>query len=100
MRQTAARCMRQIVYGYNDCTIPPVGIQQFRVYLHSGTVGRPRLVVNIEQVELLRAYGYTWNEVSECLNVSQTSQWRCMREMNVSLSKYSDISDISDRIQT
>ena len=93
MRQTAGRYTRQIVYGFNDCTIPPVRIQQFRVYLHSGTVGRPQLVVNIEQVELLRACGYTWNEVSQCLNVSRLSLWRRMRDMNVSLSKYSDISD-------
>ncbi len=93
MRQTVIRYMRQIIYGHNDCTIPAVGIQPFRIYLHSGNVGRPRLLVNIEQVELLRGCGYTWHEVSECLCVSRSTIWRRLRELNISLEKYSDISD-------
>ncbi len=84
MRQNVIRYMRQLIYGYNDCTIPAIGIQPFRIYLHSGNVGRPRLLVNMDQVELLRGCGYTWDEVSGCLNVSRSTLWRRLREMNIS----------------
>ena len=64
MHQNVVRYMRQLIYGYDNCTIPAVGIQPYQINLHSGNVGRPRLLVNVEQVELLRGCGYTWGEVS------------------------------------
>ncbi len=94
MRLEASRSIRRIMYGYNDCTIPAIATQPFRAILRLGLVGRPRLLVNIEQAEFLRSTGYTWNEVAQCLQVSRSTLWRRMREMNVSLNRYSDISDV------
>lgn len=86
--------MRRILYGYNDCTIPAIGIEPFRLML-LGLAGRPRLLVNLEHVEFLRSAGYTWKEVSQSMHVSRTTLWRRLGEMNVSLTAYTDISDIN-----
>ena len=58
-----------------------------------GRRGRPSLVVNIEQVELLRSVGYSWSEVSNLLSVSRTTLWRRFHDLNIPTSRYSDISD-------
>ena len=55
------------MYGHNECSIPAVAIQPFRLLYHSGRAGRPQILVNIEQVELLRTCGYTWEEVADAL---------------------------------
>ena len=46
-------------------------------------------------VEFLRGVGYTWNEVSKALLVNRTTIWRKLSEVNITLHKYSDISDAS-----
>lgn len=93
MKREATRYIRELSCGHNDCTIPPVGIAPCMVEHGSGLVGRPRIVVNLEQVDFLRSCGYTWEEVARCLQVSRSTLWRCMREMNNSMGKYSEISD-------
>ena len=62
--------------------------------------GRPRLVVNIEQVELLRSCGFTWEETSQLVGISRTTLWRRLHSLCVPLQKYSDIfdSDLDDQI--
>lgn len=82
--------MRRILYGYNDCTIPAIGIEPFRLML-SGLAGRPRLLVNLKHVEFLRSAGYTWEEVLQSMHVSRTTLWRRLGEMNVPLTAYTDI---------
>ena len=93
MRRNAIQYMREILYGHDDCTVPPVAIQPFKTYIHTGNAGRPQILVNLEQVELLRGCGYTWVEVADCLNVSRSTIWRHLKEMDVSLETFSDISD-------
>jgi len=93
MKREASRYIRELSCGHNDCTIPPVGIAPYIVEHSSGLVGRPRIVLNLEQVDFLRSCGYTWEEVSQCLQVSRSTLWRCMREINASMSKYSEISE-------
>ena len=61
--------------------------------LHTGTKGRPRLIVNIEQVELLRSSGFTSEEVAQILGISRTTCWRRFQELGIPLCKYTDISD-------
>ena len=54
MRRNAIQYMREILYGHDDCTVPPVAIQPFKTYIRTGNAGRPQVLVNLEQVELLR----------------------------------------------
>ena len=49
--------------------------------------------VNIDQVEMLRGTGYTWDEVANAIGVSQTTLWRHLTEQSVTLSPYVDIFD-------
>ena len=60
---------------------------------YSGRRGRPVIFLNIEQVEMLRSTGYTWQQVAECLHVSRTTLWRRLREANYSIERFTDISD-------
>ena len=50
-------------------------------------------MLNVEQIELLRSCGYTWNEVAEALQVSRSTIWRRVRESGLDIQRYSDISD-------
>ena len=47
----------------------------------------------MDQVELLRSGGYTWDKIADCLLVSRVTIWRRLREAGVVAIKYSDISD-------
>ena len=58
-----------------------------------GSPGRPMYIVNIDQVELLRSSGYTWQEIADCLGVSRSTLWRRLRECNCTIERYTDISD-------
>ena len=61
--------------------------------LFTGSCGRPQLIVNIEQVELLRSSGYSWKEVSQIISISRTTLWRRFNKLGVPLGKYSSIND-------
>lgn len=91
MRQEGVRLLRVGVCGENECTLPVVGVAPFK--LHCGNVGRPRLLINIELVDMLRSAGFTWEEVSNALQISSTTLWRRLTEVNVSVNKFTDISD-------
>lgn len=92
MRSNLGKHLRLILYGVNDCTVPPVGIYD-TVKEYTGLRGRPKIVVNIESVELLRSCGYTWKEVADALQVSRTTVWRRLKESGVEIAKYTEISD-------
>ena len=87
-----SRCIRMLQYGRNDCTTPPVFIPSFTLY-YSGSRGRPVILLNLEMVELLKGCGYTWNEIAGSLQVSRTTLWRRLKEANMEIQRYSDISD-------
>ena len=59
----------------------------------TGHCGRPFLPVNIDQVEMLRGRGYTWDEVANAIGVSRATLWCRLTEQNVTLSPYVDICD-------
>ena len=63
------------VYGVDEHTVPPIALYPYHTIL-SGLRGRPRIVINVEHVELLRSCGYTWNEVADALEVSRSTIWR------------------------
>ena len=56
--------------GFNDYIVPPVAIL-LHIQQCSGLVGRSKIVLNIDMVELLRVCGYTWTEVVDALQVKQ-----------------------------
>ena len=58
--------MRLLLYGFNDCTVPPIAISSYSL-LYSGSAGQPRITVNIDTVELFRSCGYTWIQVAGAL---------------------------------
>lgn len=61
--------------------------------MSTGRPGRPQLVVNVEQVELLRSSDFTWDEVSSIVGISRTTLWRRLHKLGIPLHRYSDISD-------
>lgn len=78
------------------CTQPAVGITNARVELiHSSGGGRPKIKISVDQVEVLRSAGYTWDEVASAVLVSRTTIWRRCQEAGIQPSRFTDISDIS-----
>ena len=56
---------RLIIHGVNDSTAPHMQL--------SGSGGRPRIIVNVELVELLRGCGYT--EIADAMQMSRATIW-------------------------
>ena len=69
MHRSLSQSLRMIIYGVDEHTVPPVALYPYST-VRSGGRGRPRIVLNVEHVELLRSCGYTWNEVADALQVS------------------------------
>ena len=92
MHRSLSQSLRMIVYGVDEHTVPPVALYPYNT-VRSGGRGRPRIVLNVEHIELLRSCGYTWNEVADALQVSRATIWRRLRESGLDMQRYSDISD-------
>ena len=92
MRRDLSRHLRLLLYGFNDCTVPPIAISTYSLQ-YSDAAGRPRIRVNIDTVEFLRSCGYTWNQAAHALQVSRSTLWRQLKEADYEINKYTDISD-------
>ena len=79
-------------YGFNDCTVPPVYVSSYTL-LHTGLAGRPKFLLNLDTVELLRSCEYDWSQIADALQTSRTTLWRCVKEAGCLIQKYSEISD-------
>ena len=90
MRRELSLHIHLILHGVNDSTAPPISILPIHVQW-SGRRGRPRIVVNVDLVELLRGCGYTWNEIADAMQIGRATIWRRLKEAGVSVQKYSDI---------
>ena len=55
-------------------------------------IGRPRININFDFVDLLKEAGFTFQEIAHALQVSRTTLWRRISENNM-LSNFTDISD-------
>lgn len=55
--------------------------------------GCPKVHLNMDQVELLRSTGFTWNEVADSMMVSRATLWRRVRESGLTLDSFTDVSD-------
>ena len=58
------------VHGVNDSTAPPITIYPIHMQL-SGSRGRPKVIVNVELVDLSRGCGYTWNEIADAMQMNR-----------------------------
>ena len=76
LRSRARGYHRLLIAGVNTCSdlSQPIVTTQHAQCI--GNPGRPRAIVNIEQAELLRTAGFTWEEVSRVVGVSRTTLWR------------------------
>lgn len=68
-------------------------VSNIRNVLSTGRAGRPRVIINIEQIELLRGSNFTWEEIAQIVGISRTTIWRRCRDLGIPLQKYSEISD-------
>ena len=85
-----ARCVRTLQYSKNDCTVSPCS---FHSVIRFTLFWFQRKTLNLETVERLRGSGYTWNEIAGSLQVSQTTQWRCLNKAEYEIENFTDISD-------
>ena len=92
LRSQLSHQLRLLQYGINDCTVPPVSILSYSLH-YSGSVGRPKILLNVDAIEFYRECGYTWNEVADILGVSRSTLWRRLKEASLHMNKYTDISD-------
>lgn len=60
---------------------------------HFSSRGRPKVVLNLDQVELLRCSGFSWGEVARCFLITRSTLWRRVNEYGLRFSSYTDISD-------
>ena len=89
----ASRYHHSLIASLSTCSIisPPVNTAQN--FVETNTIGRPRVAINIEQVELFRTSGFTWEEISHLLGISRTTLWRRLTELGLHFEKYTSISD-------
>lgn len=84
---------RSLLSSTSTCSVISQACSSICHRCYTGNPGRPRLVVNIEQVELLRSSDFTWQEVAGVVGVSRTTLWRRLHKLGVPLEGYSDIDD-------
>ena len=62
----------------------------------NGSVGRPKLVINLTQIDYLRSWQFTWTRICHTLCFSRTTLWRRLKEVNYNFreSRFTIISDI------
>ena len=62
----------------------------------NGSVGRPKLVINLTQIGYLRSWQFTWTRICHTLCFSRTTLWRRLKEVNYNFreSRFTIISDI------
>ena len=82
MRRKLSQHIRLIIHGVNDSTAPPIAIYPIHMQL-SGSRGRPKIIVNVELVELLRGCGCTWNEIADAMQISRATIWRRLKLITI-----------------
>ncbi len=100
---TSIGCLRERVAGLHytwssrliistSCTEPIRGACDVMSY-NSSTRGRPKMGINMDQVELLRCAGYAWGEIADVFLVSRSTLWRRVRASGFHFSSFTNISD-------
>ena len=93
LRNRALRLQFALLLGPNT-SVAAQGFGDSSRQLSRVTRGRPKININLDQVELLRSAGYTWNEIGDAFLVSRSTLWRRLKEAGTNhSSRYSEISD-------
>jgi len=56
--------------------------------------GRPPITVDMDDVEFLRSLHFSWTKIAEYLNVSRTTLYRRLEENEISIPRFSSITDL------
>ena len=77
-----------------DSTAYSCSISEILVH-RNGCVGRPKLVINLAQIDYLRSWQFTWVRICHTLCISRTTLWRRLKEINYNFqeSRFTSISD-------
>ena len=84
IRRELLQHFRLIMHGVNDSTAPPIVIYPIHMQL-SGSRGQPKIIVNVELVELLKGCGCTWNEIADAMQISRATTWRRSKLITMNL---------------
>ena len=93
LRSRALRLQFALLRTEQTSSVTALGFGDSATRQISASRGHPRIIVNVDQVELLRSAGYTWDDVADAFLVSRSTIWRRLRETGISVSRYTDISD-------
>lgn len=74
---------RVLLSSLNTCSVTSSTIIPLQHVLCTGSPGRPPLIVNIEQVELLHSAEVTWEQVAQLLGVCHTTLWWRFQELGI-----------------
>ena len=83
------QCIITTQYGFSDCTVPPIILSSYTLH-YTGLPGRPKIILNIDTIELLRHCGYTW---CQSLQISRRTLWRFLKDTDYQIQRYTEISD-------
>ncbi len=93
LRLQARRFHHILVASVNSCSVTSSELSAIRSVASTGLAGRPRFLINIEQIELLRGCNFTWEEIAQISGVSRTTIWRRFKDLGIPSQKYSEVSD-------
>ena len=93
LRKSCSTCLHRFQPFHSTCTQAVDRVTDHSEVNLTGCRGRPFLPINIDQVEMLRGTGYTWDEVANAIAFSQTTLWCRLTEQNVTLSPHVYICD-------
>ena len=89
-------CVEKKLYDIDSSSYVSSWLPEALVH-RSGLVGRPRLAVNLLQVEFLRSWHFSWTRIAFTLCISRSTLWRRLTEngYDFSVNRFTDISDDS-----
>ena len=78
--QGVSDCLEKKLYDIDASSYLSSWLPEALVH-RSGLVGRPRLAVNLVQVEFLRSWHFSWTRIAYTLCISRTTLWRRLKEV-------------------
>ena len=88
-------CAENKLYMINPSVYASSRIPEVLVH-RSGFVGRPWVVLNLVQVQLLRSWRFSWTRIAYTLCISRTTLWRLLKEAGYDFSIDGRFTQISD----
>lgn len=93
--QGVSDCLENKLYDIDASSYVSSWLPEALVH-RSGLVGRPRLAVNLVQVEFLRSWHFSWTRIAFTLCISRTTLWRRLKEAKYDFSTDGRFSEISE----